>query len=79
MENFKKPVHAAALEKEVSDLEAQVATARKNFKTVAAQLEQQRARLRVCDKEISALVKTRDDLNKQLTDLNVERKKAEHK
>ena len=53
--------------------------ARDDYTSVSAQLETQRARLRECDREISGLMKARDELNKQLTDTNVERKKIEHK
>lgn len=56
-----------------------MSAARENYSAVSAQLETQRARLRECDKEISGLMKARDELNKQLTDTNVDRKKIEHK
>ncbi len=63
----------------MADLEEQVTAGRDNYSSVSAQLETQRARLRECDKEISGLMKARDELNKQLTDTNVDRKKIEHK
>ena len=72
-------VNHAALEKEVAALEAQVTAVQDKYTSASAQLETQRARLRECDKEISSLVKAREELNKQLTDTNVERKKIEHK
>lgn len=74
-----KCILCAALEQEVAALVAQVAATREEYQAVASQLEQHRARLRECDKEISALVKSQDGLNKQLSDTNVERKKIEHK
>lgn len=52
--------------------------ARDELKAVSAQLDQQRTRLRECDREIGALVKSRDQLNKQLADANVDRKKIEY-
>ena len=72
-------VSAAALEKEVAELEAKVTAATAAHEEAAAQLEQRRARLRECDAEISGLAKEREELNRQLTDCNVERKKLEHK
>ena len=69
----------AELEREVADLESQVTTARETYEEVASQLEVRRARLRECDQEIMALMKQKEELSKQLTDNNVERKKLEHK
>jgi len=69
----------AALEKEVGELEGKVQAATAAYEEAAAQLEQRRARLRECDAEISGLARETEELSKQLTDSNVERKKLEHK
>jgi structural maintenance of chromosome 2 len=69
----------AALEKEVLELEGKVNAATAAYDDAAAQLEQRRARLRECDAEISGLTREKEELSKQLTDSNVERKKLEHK
>lgn len=69
----------AVLEEEVQELEKQAAAARRAYEESAAQLEQRRARLRECDKEISAVAREGEELSKQLTDTNVERQKLEHK
>lgn len=63
----------------MADLAAQLANARAMHEQVASQLEVRKARLRECDEEITALVRRRDELNKQVTDANVERKRLEHK
>ena len=63
----------------MADLGGRVAAAKEAYEAAAAQLERRRARLRECDREISGVVKERDDLAKQLTDAQVERKRLEHK
>ena len=73
------PYVTAGLEREVADLGGRVAAAKEAYKAAAAQLERRRARLRECDREISGVVRDRDDLAKQLTDAQVERKRLEHK
>lgn len=75
-------VHAvcpAALVKEVDDLAARVAAGKAEYDSAASELEERRARLKACDRQISALAKAKAELVDKLTGLAVEQKKLGHK
>lgn len=57
----------------------QVAAAKAQHDEAAAALEDKRSRLRACDAEIGAITQDRDEAVKRLSDLQVERKKAQHR
>jgi structural maintenance of chromosome 2 len=64
------------LQAKVDELATVVAVTKTKYDETMARLEERRARLKECDAEISAAVKARNGLEKQRTDMVVERKRA---
>lgn len=71
--------YCAVIEQEAAELEKKVGEAQSVVDETSTQLKARRLRLQECDGEIAAVVKEIENLNKQLTDCSVERKKTEHK
>lgn len=69
----------AELSAEAESMEKDVAAKREAYDVVAAELEDRRARVAACDKEISQLLKRKSKLENVAIDQGVEVKKLEHK
>ena len=72
-------VTIAELQAEAESMEKGVAEKRKAFDIIAAELEERRARVAACDKEISNLLKRKAKLENIAMEQGVEMKKLEHK
>jgi len=69
----------AELQVEADSMEKDVAEKQKAYDVVAAELDERRARVAECDKEISNLLKRKSKLENVAMDQGVEMKKLEHK
>ena len=68
----------AGLEGEVEGMEQKVALCKAEHEAAKASLAEQKARLKECDKGISACAQRKESLSRQASELALDRKKMEH-
>ncbi len=66
------------LEREIAEMEAQVAACKAEHDAATASLAEHKARLRDCDKGIAACAQRKEGLTRRIAEHGIDRKKMEH-